>query len=40
MQSEERGAAGHAVYATYQATIYANLRDQCPTKIAEVNNSD
>ncbi|KIJ16604.1 hypothetical protein PAXINDRAFT_74872, partial [Paxillus involutus ATCC 200175] len=39
-QSEERGAAGHAVYATRLAAIYANLRDQCPTKIAEVNNSD
>ncbi|KIK72698.1 hypothetical protein PAXRUDRAFT_180082, partial [Paxillus rubicundulus Ve08.2h10] len=39
-QSQERGAAGHAVYAACQATIYANLQDQCPTKIANVNNSD
>ncbi|KIK73953.1 hypothetical protein PAXRUDRAFT_177050, partial [Paxillus rubicundulus Ve08.2h10] len=40
MQSGERGATGHAVYAARQAAIYANLQDQCPTKIADVNNSD
>ncbi|KIK73459.1 hypothetical protein PAXRUDRAFT_20823 [Paxillus rubicundulus Ve08.2h10] len=40
MQSQERGAVGHAVYAARQAAIYANLRDQCPMKIADVNNSD
>ncbi|KIK73179.1 hypothetical protein PAXRUDRAFT_21134 [Paxillus rubicundulus Ve08.2h10] len=40
VQSRERGAAGHAVYAARQAAIYANLRDQCPMKIADVNNSD
>ncbi|KIK72848.1 hypothetical protein PAXRUDRAFT_179802 [Paxillus rubicundulus Ve08.2h10] len=39
-QSRERGAVGHAVYATRQAAIYANLRDQCPMKIVDVNNSD
>ncbi|KIK81416.1 hypothetical protein PAXRUDRAFT_156162, partial [Paxillus rubicundulus Ve08.2h10] len=39
MQSQEWGAMGHAVYAACQATIYANLRDQCPMKIADVNNS-
>ncbi|KAF9225445.1 hypothetical protein BS17DRAFT_684124, partial [Gyrodon lividus] len=27
-QSQERGAVGHAVYATHQAAIYSNLRDQ------------
>ncbi|KIK78216.1 hypothetical protein PAXRUDRAFT_164601, partial [Paxillus rubicundulus Ve08.2h10] len=39
MQSQECGALGHTVYAAHQATIYANLRDQCPTKIGDVNNS-
>ncbi|KIK79535.1 hypothetical protein PAXRUDRAFT_16283 [Paxillus rubicundulus Ve08.2h10] len=38
-QSQERGAAGHGVYAARQAAIYANLRDQCPMKIVPVNNS-
>ncbi|KIK72450.1 hypothetical protein PAXRUDRAFT_180645, partial [Paxillus rubicundulus Ve08.2h10] len=40
MQSQEWGTVGHAVYAACQAAIYANLRDQCPTKIVDVNNSD
>ncbi|KIK72211.1 hypothetical protein PAXRUDRAFT_181145 [Paxillus rubicundulus Ve08.2h10] len=39
-QSREWGAMGHAVYAACQAAIYANLQDQCPTKIVDVNNSD
>ncbi|KIK74321.1 hypothetical protein PAXRUDRAFT_176066, partial [Paxillus rubicundulus Ve08.2h10] len=39
-QSQEWGAVGHAVYTACQAAICANLRDQCPMKIADVNNSD
>ncbi|KAF9222867.1 hypothetical protein BS17DRAFT_707720 [Gyrodon lividus] len=39
IQSQERGAVGHAVYATHQAAIYANLQDQCHMKIEDVNES-